>query len=69
MAFDFEAIAKGKLVFDWKTDLKSGEARGRGNQLNVELIEALRQIERGEGHYGRSSHRGPGERHGFRLPP
>jgi hypothetical protein len=28
MAFDFEAIAKGKLVFDWKTDLKSDKAAG-----------------------------------------
>jgi ribosome maturation factor RimP len=28
MAFDFEAIAKGKLVFDWKTDLKSEKAAG-----------------------------------------
>ncbi len=28
MAFDFEAIAKGKLVFDWKTDLKSEKPVG-----------------------------------------
>ncbi len=28
MAFDFEAIAKAKLVFDWKTDLKSEKTTG-----------------------------------------
>ncbi len=28
MAFGFEAIAKGKLVFDWKTDLRSDKTTG-----------------------------------------
>jgi ribosome maturation factor RimP len=28
LAFDFEAIAKGKLMFDWKTDLKAEKTTG-----------------------------------------